>query len=124
MIRIVSYQPEIALNLGNMIRTAACFGVPISVIEPCGFPFSIKALKRSAMDYSEQADITRHSDWVQYLTSTSGRRVLLTTKSSLSFTRFEFREGDHLIFGQESAGVTQCYKQSRRERAAVLTKLV
>ncbi len=105
MLQIVAYQPEIALNLGNMIRTASCFGVPISVVEPCGFPFSLKAMKRSAMDYSEHAEIHRHRDWAEYLTSTQARRVLLTTKSSHSYTEFNFQKGDHVIVGQESAGV-------------------
>ncbi len=105
MIHIVAYQPEIAQNLGNMIRTSACFGVPISIIEPCGFPFSIKALRRSAMDYSDHAQITRHNDWKSFCEDTPARRVLLTTKSDLPYTQFAFKRGDALILGQESAGV-------------------
>ncbi len=105
MIQIVAYQPEIAQNLGNMIRTAACFGVPISVIEPCGFPFSIKALKRSAMDYAELADIRRYNEWDAFCEQEGGRRVLVTTKATTPFTSFKFKAGDALILGRESAGV-------------------
>ncbi len=106
MVALACYQPEIAQNLGNMIRTCACFGAPIHVIEPCGFPFSTKALKRSAMDYSEHAQIHHHKDWVQFSEQTIlSRRVLLTTKSTLPYADFHFQIGDILVVGQESAGV-------------------
>ncbi len=105
MIQIVAYQPEIAPNLGNMIRTAACFDVPIGVINPCGFPFSAKALKRSAMDYADQADIRSYDDWNDFCGKFEGRKLLLTTKSTQAYTDFKFETGDAIIFGQESAGV-------------------
>ncbi len=119
MIRIVAYQPEIAQNLGNMIRTSAAFGVPISVVEPCGFPFSIKALRRSAMDYADIADISRHLDWENYCTDIPSRRILFTTKSDLPYTQFKFKKGDAIILGRESAGVPEEVTQSCHEWVTV-----
>lgn len=108
MIRLAAFEPDIAQNLGSMIRMCACFDVPLEVIEPCGFPFSIKALRRSAMDYAELAKVTRHDSWEAYYSShTSGRIVLLTTKSDASLWNFNFEVGDTLLVGRESAGVPQ-----------------
>ena len=104
-VRFASYQPDIALNLGSMIRLSACFAVPIDVIEPSGFPFSVKALRRSAMDYADLADITRHNSWDSYLLDKpAGRIVLLTTEGATPLWDFQFRKGDTLLMGRESAG--------------------
>ena len=61
--RIALFQPDQAGNVGTILRLAACFGVAVDIIEPCGFPFSDRALKRSAMDYAEFARVDRHADW-------------------------------------------------------------
>lgn len=106
--RLCSFQPDIAPNLGAMIRLSACFGVPLDIIEPCGFPLSIKSLKRSAMDYADLADLTRHNSWEDFLQHSGGRRlVLLTTKADKTLWGFEFHPDDTLIMGRESAGVPQ-----------------
>lgn len=110
MIEIAAYQPDIAQNLGTLIRTGACLNMPVHVIEPCGFPFSIKALRRSAMDYMQQANITQHLDYVAFrehmvLSTPAKRMVLLTTKGSVPYTDHQFAPGDILLLGQESAGV-------------------
>ncbi len=104
--RLAVYQPDIAQNLGAMIRLCACFGVPIDVIEPCGFPFSVKALRRTAMDYADIADISRHNDWETFQKSHDcSRIVLLTTKATTSLWHFDFKNDDVLLVGRESAGV-------------------
>jgi len=106
--RLVSFQPDIAQNLGSLIRLSACFDIPLDVIEPCGFPLSIKALRRSAMDYADIADLTKWPSWDNYLqTGPNGRRVLLTTKGSVGLWDFKFQDGDQLILGRESAGVPE-----------------
>lgn len=105
--RLCAYQPDIAPNLGSMIRTCACLSVPLDIIEPCGFPLSIKALRRAAMDYADIADLTRHDDWAAFRQNTPGRRVLLTTKGAQSLYEFQFRPDDTLIMGRESAGVPE-----------------
>lgn len=104
-LRLASFQPDIALNLGSMIRLSACFSVPIDVIEPCGFPFSVKALRRSAMDYADIADITRHNSWDTYLSEKpAGRIVLMTTVGATPLWDFQFQSGDTILMGRESAG--------------------
>lgn len=104
--RLVSYQPDIAQNLGSLIRLCACFDMPLDVIEPCGFPLSIKALRRSAMDYADVADLTKWASWDTYLTEgPEGRKILLTTKGATSLWDFKFKPSDKLVLGRESAGV-------------------
>nr|WP_323777640.1 tRNA (cytidine(34)-2'-O)-methyltransferase [Amylibacter sp.] len=106
--RLAAYQPDIAPNLGAMIRLSACFGVPLDIIEPCGFPLSIKSLKRSAMDYADIADLTRHDSWTSFASAPrSGRIVLMTTRAEQSLWDFEFQQGDTILMGRESAGVPQ-----------------
>ncbi|WP_187335319.1 tRNA (cytidine(34)-2'-O)-methyltransferase [Novosphingopyxis iocasae] len=104
--RIALYQPDIAGNVGTILRLAACFGVPCDVIEPCGFPFSDRALRRAGMDYAAAADWTRHADWSAYHAGQAGSRlVLLSSKASASLYDFPFEPDDRLILGSESAGV-------------------
>jgi len=106
--RLCAYQPDIAPNLGAMIRLCACFGVPLDIIGPCGFPLSIKSLKRAAMDYADIADLTRHDSWGDFVAASAGRRfVLMTTKAEKSLWDFEFQAGDTIIMGRESAGVPE-----------------
>ena len=104
--RLAVYQPDIATNLGAMIRIAACFGVPIDVIEPCGFPLSSRDIKRVALDYGGLADVKRHDSWQAFLgTGREGRLVLLSTSRAVPLWDFTFTPGDTLMMGRESAGV-------------------
>lgn len=104
--RIVLHQPEIAANFGNILRSCACFGVPLSIIEPTGFPLSAKDVRRAAMDYGAQVVLDRHASWSKYReTDLASRRVLLTTQGAIPLTEFRFRPDDHLVFGSESSGV-------------------
>ena len=107
-LRIALYQPDIPGNTGTIIRTAACLGLGVDIIAPAGFDFSDRALKRSGMDYVELAAVTRHDDWQAFENwrRHQGRRlVLFTTRGAESYTGFEFRPDDILLFGRESAGV-------------------
>lgn len=110
-IRLVAYQTEIPGNLGAMIRLAACFGAPIHIVEPCGFPFSVKSLRRSAMDYATRAEIARHDDWSAFQAvrrsaeAAPGRLLLLSTSGDASIWDFAYRPGDYLLLGRESSGV-------------------
>lgn len=104
--RLAAYKPDIAPNLGTMIRLCACLGVPIDVIGPCGFPFSVKALRRAAMDYADIAQVTRHDSWARYAADRPpGRLVLLTTAGEEPLWDVAFRPTDTLLVGRESAGV-------------------
>ena len=103
--RLALYQPEIAGNVGAVIRTCAVFGVALDIIEPCGFAFSDRAMARSGMDYAERALVSRHADWNEFRTATTGRLVLLTTRAEVPLHSFAFQSDDVLLLGQESAGV-------------------
>ena len=104
--RVALYQPDIPQNTGTVLRMAACLGLPVEVIEPCGFVWGGKHMRRSGMDYLDQVDVTRHLDWPAFQGALAGqRRVLLTTKSDQPYTEFQFEPGDIVMLGRESAGV-------------------
>lgn len=108
LIHLTLFQPDIPQNVGAVLRLGACFHLPVDVIEPCGFVWDDKRLKRAGMDYLEQADLTRHTSWTSYLEQqqkTAGRLILFTTKSVEPFHKVSFAPGDRFIFGRESAGV-------------------
>lgn len=102
--RIALFQPDIAGNVGAILRLSACFGVTVDIIEPCGFPFSDRALRRAGMDYAAAVAIHRHADWDAFEQQREGRLVLLTTRGGTRLDQAKFRTGDVLLFGSESAG--------------------
>lgn len=105
-LRLALYQPDMPTNTGSMLRLGACLGVPLDIIEPCGFVWDDKKLKRVAMDYIDHIDYTRHLTWEAFRTAHSNRRiVLLTTKGATPYTDFAYRPDDILMVGRESAGV-------------------
>ena len=107
--RIVLFEPDIPQNTGTIIRTCACFGLGLEIIEPCGFVFDDKALKRAGMDYIDYEKIRFHTCFDDFTsTVTPGERlVLLTTKATTSLYDFHFAGNDILLFGKESAGVPE-----------------
>ena len=113
-LRLAIYQPDIPQNLGAMIRLCACFGVDIDLIEPCGFPFSLKALKRTAMDYIDLAKIDCHDDFDSFTDKYKHKRrlILLTVKSPETIWDFKFKSDDILIVGSESKGVSNYVRDS------------
>jgi tRNA (cytidine/uridine-2'-O-)-methyltransferase len=103
--RIALFQPDQAGNVGAVIRLAACLAVPLDVIEPCGFAFSDRALKRAGMDYAEAAAVTRHAGWAAFAVALQGRLVLFTTApDAIPLPAARFSAGDTLLFGSESRG--------------------
>ena len=98
------HQPDQAGNVGTIMRLAACLGVGLDVIEPCGFPWGDKALKRAGMDYAEIANVTRHADWASFEARLEGRLVLFTTAGAVRLSEARFEAGDTLLFGSESRG--------------------
>ncbi len=105
MLRLAMYQPDIAGNVGAILRLGACLGVPVDLIEPMGFPFSDRSLARSGMDYVDKVEITRHVDWAAFEARVPGRIVLLTTAGATRLPAARFERGDTLLLGTESAGV-------------------
>ncbi len=105
--RLALYQPDIAQNVGNLLRTAACLDVPADIIEPCGFVLYDRRMRRAGLDYIERVDLTRHSSWTAFQEARArapGRLVLLTTDATEPLTRFAFRADDTVLVGSESEG--------------------
>lgn len=103
--RLALFQPAIPQNVGACIRLSACFGVELHVIEPTGFRFDDRAMKRAALDYGPLGHLTRHADWDAFQRDRGpGRLVLLTTKGATSMTGFRFQPDDTLLFGSEPSG--------------------
>jgi len=114
-VRLVLFQPEIAGNVGAAIRSAACFGAGVDIIEPCGFPADDRTLKRAAMDYASLAPPVRHASWAAFAASAerrSGRLVLLTTKADAAIFDAALEESDLFLVGQESAGVPDAVRRA------------
>ncbi|MGN6278118.1 MAG: tRNA (cytidine(34)-2'-O)-methyltransferase [Sphingomonas sp.] len=103
--RIALFQPDIAGNVGTIMRLAACIGTPVDLIEPMGFAWSDRALARAGMDYAEQAEVVRHVDWDAFVETVRGRIVLMTTKGAEWLDVARFEADDVLLFGSESSGV-------------------
>ena len=103
--RLALFQPDIPQNVGACIRLSACFGVELHVIEPVGFDFGDRAMKRAALDYGPLGHMTRHADWDAFQRDRGpGRLVLFTTKAAGTLSDFRFERDDMLRFGRETAG--------------------
>ena len=116
--RLALYQPDIPQNTGAMLRLAACFGLAVDVIEPCGFVFDDKRLRRVGMDYLGHVELKRHSSWASYLTwrkaagGEAGRLILLSTQATLPYAEAQYGPADSLLVGQESAGVPETVRDA------------
>ena len=105
--RLALFEPDIPQNTGNILRLGACLGIDIDIIEPTGYIFNDKKLKRSSMDYINHIKYKRHLDWNEFYTwskKNNYRLILLTTKSSRKYYNYKYKENDILLFGRESAG--------------------
>lgn len=119
-IRIALFQPDIAPNVGAVIRTGACLQIPVDVIAPCGFAFSLHAVRRQVMDYGDKAEVVHHDDWAAFRTEHGDRRLIaMTTHGSEPLWDFSFQPGDVLVMGQESAGLPASIHQTCAARVAI-----
>jgi tRNA (cytidine/uridine-2'-O-)-methyltransferase len=106
--RLALYQPDIPQNCGTILRMAACFQVSVDIIEPCGFIFDDRRLRRSGMDYLDQVDFVKHQSWESFLGARGTcRLVLATTRASVPLPTFSFSADDIIVLGRESAGVPE-----------------
>ncbi|MCB9957137.1 MAG: tRNA (cytidine(34)-2'-O)-methyltransferase [Rhodospirillaceae bacterium] len=104
--RLVLYQPDIPQNTGAMMRLAACLGLGLDIVEPCGFVLSDARLRRAGLDYLDLLSWQRWASWQSYLDAAhAGRLVLLTTEGDTSYLEVAYRADDRLLLGRESAGV-------------------
>jgi tRNA (cytidine/uridine-2'-O-)-methyltransferase len=108
-VRLALYEPDIPQNTGALLRLAACLGVAVDLIEPFGFVFDDRRLKRAALDYAALAQVVRHASWAGFIAShaADSRLVLMTTSGNVALDRFAFSPGDTILLGRESAGVPQ-----------------
>lgn len=111
--RIALFEPEIAGNVGAVLRTCACLGAAVDLIEPLGFVWDDRRVRRAAMDYIDHVTVVRHAGFDAFrATIGPARLVLFSTKSAESAYDFAFRPDDVLLFGKESAGVPEAVAQA------------
>ena len=106
--KIALFEPDIPQNTAAIIRTCACLGAKLEIIEPCGFLLSDKRFKRVVMDYIDKKNIKFYQSADIFFNSKKDQRIILmTTKASISYTKFKFEKNDTILFGRESAGVPE-----------------
>jgi tRNA (cytidine/uridine-2'-O-)-methyltransferase len=120
-LRLALYEPDIPQNTGALVRLAACFGIGIDLIEPLGFLFDDRRLKRAALDYASLAAIVRHASWAQFRAARDpdSRLVLMTTAGSVPLHRFTFAATDTILLGRESAGVPEAVHAAADARIVI-----
>ena len=118
--KIALYEPDIPQNTAAIIRTCACLGVKLEIIEPCGFLLSDKRFKRVVMDYMDWDKIDLYQSSEKFFEAKKNQRiVLMTTKASVSYTEFKFEKNDTILFGRESAGVPESVHQLINDRLKI-----
>jgi tRNA (cytidine/uridine-2'-O-)-methyltransferase len=117
--RVALFEPDIPQNTGTLLRLGACLGIGIDIIEPCGFLFTDKGLRRAGMDYLELANYRRHDSWAAFAAQRKGRLVLLSSKAANPYTEFVFAADDVLLLGRESAGVPDSVRDAADARLRI-----
>ena len=122
--KIALYEPDIPQNTAAIIRTCACLGVKLEIIEPCGFLLSDKRFKRVVMDYMDWDKIDLYQSSEHFFNAKKNQRiVLMTTKASISYTKFKFDKNDTILFGRESAGVPESVHKLIKYRLKIPMKI-
>ena len=118
--KIALYEPDIPQNTAAIIRTCACLGAKLEIIEPCGFLLSDKRFKRVVMDYMDLEQIEFYQSFKKFFEKKQNQRiVLMTTKGSISYTEFKFKSDDTILFGRESAGVPEKVHKLIKDRLKI-----
>jgi len=121
-VRIALFQPDIPQNTGTLLRLAACMGIGVDIIEPCGFVLDDKRMRRAGMDYLHKVDLIRHNSWEAFQKAkakSGGRILLLSTKAAHIYTDFQYKADDTLLLGRESQGVPQDVHDAADERLII-----
>ena len=106
--KIALFEPDIPQNTAAIVRTCACLGAKLEIIEPCGFLIEDKRFKRVVMDYMDEENVKFYKSSDDFFKFNKNQRIILmTTKASISYTKFKFKKNDTILFGRESAGVPQ-----------------
>ena len=118
--KIALYEPDIPQNTAAIIRTCACLGAKLEIIEPCGFLLSDKRFKRVVMDYMDWDRIDIYQSSEKFFEAKRNQRIILmTTKASVSYTKFKFEKNDTILFGRESAGVPESVHKLINDRLKI-----
>ena len=118
--KIALYEPDIPQNTAAIIRTCACLGAKLEIIEPCGFLLSDKRFKRVVMDYMDWDKINIYQSSEKFFEAKKNQRIIvMTTKASVSYTKFKFEKNDTILFGRESAGVPESVHQLINDRLKI-----
>ena len=119
--RLALFEPDIPQNAGALLRLAACLGVEVDLIEPCGFLLDDRRVKRVALDYLENLSVRRHASWGAFLADRDprSRLVLMTTSGSVMLHRFGFAADDTILLGRESAGVPEAVRRAASARVMI-----
>ncbi len=121
--KIALFEPDIPQNTAAIIRTCSCLGAKLEIIEPCGFFLTDKRFKRVVMDYMDKDQIKHYENFNLFLAEKRNQRIILmTTKASISYTRFKFKKNDTILFGRESAGVPEKIHKSIEHRLKIPMK--
>jgi tRNA (cytidine/uridine-2'-O-)-methyltransferase len=123
--QIALFQPDIPQNTGTILRLCACLGLASHIIEPAGFPISDRSFRRAGMDYLDHVRLSRHDSWTKFeeWRKAEGRRLLLfTTRAATDYRDFHYQSSDILLFGRESAGVTDAVVTAADARLVIPIK--
>ncbi len=122
-LKIALFEPDIPQNTASIIRTCSCLGAKLEIIEPCGFLLSDKRFKRVVMDYMNEEEIKFYKSLDHFFDNKRNQRiVLMTTKASISYTKFKFDKNDTILFGRESAGVPEKVHKSVKDKLKIPMK--
>ncbi|SCB43842.1 tRNA (cytidine/uridine-2'-O-)-methyltransferase [Bradyrhizobium yuanmingense] len=123
--QIALFQPDIPQNTGTILRLCACLGLDAHIIEPAGFPISDRLFRRAGMDYLDHVRLARHVSWATFEDWRAGqghRLLLFTTKAATDYLDFHYQSSDILLFGRESAGVTDAVVEAADARLVIPIK--
>jgi tRNA (cytidine/uridine-2'-O-)-methyltransferase len=120
-VRLALFEPDIPQNTGALLRLAACLGVAVDLIEPCGFLVDDRRLKRAVLDYAADLVIRRHVSWPAFLAhrASQSRLILMTTTGTTPLHRFAFAPDDTILLGRESAGVPEEVHRAAAARVVI-----
>jgi tRNA (cytidine/uridine-2'-O-)-methyltransferase len=120
-LRLALFEPDIPQNTGALLRLAACFGVEVDLIGPCGFLLDDRRLKRAVLDYKANLVMCRHPSWTAFLAKRSpqSRLILMTTSAPVPLHRFVFAGEDTILLGRETAGVPEAVHQAASARVII-----
>ena len=120
-LRLALFEPDIPQNTGALLRLAACLGVAVDVIEPCGFLFGDRRVRRAGLDYLDKLTVRRHASWGTFLAAHDprSRLVLMTTSGSAALHCFAFAADDTILLGRESAGVPEAVHRAASARVVI-----